>query len=203
MLAAGDFLQGWLQQCGAHTPARAALVRFWTRERLLRLPLPLTGAAPLRLGAPADPAVWTGCCLAAPADEAADSLQLLMNFERSWISARAAVAGRRRNSRAAAVCLDPGQWARRRLFGHSGMGPLREQTTPPLQARAWRSRHGTAHVPLVTPRAAIDRRQFDYSDLDQVMAQLDKQLRQTKPVLGTLARQDAAARTLPGPSRAQ
>jgi hypothetical protein len=47
--------------------------------------------------------LWIPAFLEALADEAADALHLLMSLERAWLTARAAVAGRRRTSRAAAA----------------------------------------------------------------------------------------------------
>ena len=92
-----------MQGGGARAPARAALTRFWVRERLLRIPLLLTGAAALRPEAPIAPEAWVGCFLDALAAEAVEGLQLLLELELSWIAARNAVAGRRRTSRAAAA----------------------------------------------------------------------------------------------------
>ena len=88
---------------GARPPIRAALVRFWTRQKLLRTPVPLTGAAALRAETPFDPAAWTPAFLQAVAAEAVDGRQLLMDLERAWFAARAAMAGRRRDSHAAAA----------------------------------------------------------------------------------------------------
>ena len=84
-------------------PIRAALVRFWTRQKLLRTPVPLTGAAALRAETPFAPSAWSPAFLQALAAEAADGRQLLMDLERAWFGARAAVAGRRRDSHAAAA----------------------------------------------------------------------------------------------------
>jgi hypothetical protein len=88
---------------GTRPPIRAALVRFWTRQKLLRTPVPLTGAAALRAETPFDLASWTPTFLQAVAAEAADGRQLLMDLERAWFGARAAMAGRRRDSHAAAA----------------------------------------------------------------------------------------------------
>jgi len=69
----------------------------------LRVPVPLTGALALRADMPADRAGWVTAFLTALADEADDGLQLLLDIECAWFAARAAVTGRRRNSRAAAA----------------------------------------------------------------------------------------------------
>ena len=50
-----------------------------------------------------DFSAWAPAFLGALADEAAEALDLLRGLERNWLSARSAVAGRRRNSRAAAA----------------------------------------------------------------------------------------------------
>jgi hypothetical protein len=82
---------------------RAALVRFWGRQHLLRAPVPLTGTAALRPDVSWQPASWTPAFLDAVAGEAEDALLLLAALERAWRAARSSLAGRRRNSRAAAA----------------------------------------------------------------------------------------------------
>ena len=103
LLAAATGLHAWLDQNGARPPIRTALIRFWRQENLLRAPLPLTGARALAPDTPWEPDRFGPAFLAALADEAADALQLLIDLERAWLAARRAVAGRRRNSRAAAA----------------------------------------------------------------------------------------------------
>ena len=88
---------------GTRPPIRAALIRFWVTQRLLRAPVPLTGARALRADTPWQRDMWVPAFLTALADEAADALALLVAMERAWFAARRAVAGRRRNSRAAAA----------------------------------------------------------------------------------------------------
>jgi hypothetical protein len=78
-------------------------VRFWTRHHLLRAPVPLTGAAALRPDTAWARDAWVPAFLTALAGEAADGLQLLMDLERSWFTARRLMAGRRRHSRATAA----------------------------------------------------------------------------------------------------
>lgn len=65
--------------------------------------MPLTGAAAPRPGTAADQATWVPAFLHALAVEAADALDLLRTPKRAWFSARRAVAGRRRHSRARAA----------------------------------------------------------------------------------------------------
>ena len=87
-----------------HPPIRAALVRFWTRYKILRMPVPLTAAAALRAESSFELSAWLPAFLRALAGEAADGRQLLMDLERAWFAARTTgVAGRRRNSHAAAA----------------------------------------------------------------------------------------------------
>ena len=159
-----------------------------------------------------------------------------MDLERAWFAARAAVAGRRRDSHAAVavdvlaatplisatslaaglgvtvksairlldglvaagVAVEVTQRSKRRLFGLKGMAPLGDGRPTALPARAGtragpatdpagrgrcRRRH-RCHQPPLTP---IDRRQFDYSDIEHCMAQLDQSIRQTRRVLNALA----------------
>jgi hypothetical protein len=101
LLAAAAGLRQWIEDGGGRPPVRAALVRFWGKQRALRLPLPLTGARALQADAAWDAAVWVPALLAALADEADDTLDLLVTLERAWFAARRLVAGRRRHSRAA------------------------------------------------------------------------------------------------------
>jgi hypothetical protein len=103
LLDAAAGVWGWLDQGGARPPLRAALVRTWTATRLLRAPLPLTGAAALRPEVAWQPESWIPVMLQALADEADATLGLLGELERGWLVARSAVAGRRRHSRAPAA----------------------------------------------------------------------------------------------------
>jgi hypothetical protein len=100
LLAAAHGMHAWLEKGEARPPIRAALVRAWMRHRLLCVPVPLTGPKALAAEVPFALAVWLPIFLDALADEATDALQLLFDMERRWVSARAAVAGRRRTSRA-------------------------------------------------------------------------------------------------------
>ena len=83
---------------GARPPIRAALVRFWVTQRLLREPVPLTGDRALRPDTPWQRDTWVPAFLTALAAEADDARQLLLTMERAWLAARRTVAGRRRNS---------------------------------------------------------------------------------------------------------
>jgi hypothetical protein len=77
---------------------RAAMIRFWRKRQLLRLPVPLTGAAALRPGLPWDADDWLPAFLGTIEREARDGLDLLYTLERAWFEARRAVARRRRDS---------------------------------------------------------------------------------------------------------
>ena len=103
LLAAAEGMRTWLGAGGARSPMRAALVRFWVNQRMLRAPVPLTGDRALDPDTPWAPDAWAPAFLAALADEAADALDLLFALERAWRAARRTVAGRRRTSRAAAA----------------------------------------------------------------------------------------------------
>ena len=104
LLSAVSSMHTWLNQGGGRPPIRAALIRYWTTHRLLRVPVPLTGPKALRAEVPFEVDAWVPIFLDALADEAADGLQLLFDLERSWFAARcAAAAGRRSTSRAAAA----------------------------------------------------------------------------------------------------
>lgn len=105
LLAAADGLLAWLEAGGRRDPARAALVRVWIRHGLLRAPLPLTGAAALRAAPDPDGPPWAALFLDALAAEADATRALLASLERGLQAARAAVAGRRRHSRAPAAVL--------------------------------------------------------------------------------------------------
>jgi hypothetical protein len=92
-----------LDSGGPRPPIRAALIRFWARHKILRVAVPLTGATALRAETPFELSAWLPAFLRALATEAADGRQLLMDLERAWFAARSAVAGRRRDSHAAAA----------------------------------------------------------------------------------------------------
>jgi hypothetical protein len=103
LLGAAAQTHAWLRANGSRPPIRAALVRFWVRQRLLRLPVPLTGPRALAAEAPAEPAAWVRAFLESLAAEARDYHQLLWQLERGWLSARAKATGRRSTSRATAA----------------------------------------------------------------------------------------------------
>jgi hypothetical protein len=65
LLAAAQGTRQWIDEGGARQPLRAALVQFWVKQRLLRVPVPLTGPAALRADTPWDEAAWVPAFLAA------------------------------------------------------------------------------------------------------------------------------------------
>ena len=104
LIGAAIGVHAWLDAGGERPPIRAALALYWQRRGVTALPCPLlTGVQALGAETPWAREAWIGHFLAALAQEAADGLALLAQLERHWFAARAAVAGRRRNSRAAAA----------------------------------------------------------------------------------------------------
>jgi hypothetical protein len=104
LLGAALGVHAWLDRGGERPPLRAAVALYWQRRGVTALPCPLlTGAQALHADTPWACEAWIGHFLAALAEEAADGSALLALLERHWFAARAAVAGRRRDSRAAAA----------------------------------------------------------------------------------------------------
>lgn len=233
----------WLEHGGTRPPLRAALVRRWGAVGMLRAPLPITGAAALGPEQPWDPPLWIPAFLRAVAAEAGAALDLLIEMERRWLAARAAVApGRRSTSRAPAavdllaavplvsattlaaalemsvraacaildelvrleVAVEVTHRHSRRLFGLAGLAPLRQATAPPLRSVPGQGRGRPRKAPAVMepppevlppaslPRAGpIERRAFDYGDLEAAMQAMDAAIRKTR---AGLARVDGAGR---------
>jgi hypothetical protein len=77
---------------------RVAMIRFWRKRHLLRLPVPLTGAASLNADRSWDWELWAPAFLGAIEHEAADVLDLVYSLERAWFSARRATADRRKDA---------------------------------------------------------------------------------------------------------
>ena len=101
LVGVAEALWSWLDSGRTRPPVRSALVRFWTKNRLLRAPVPLTGPRALSAEAPHGRADWMVAFLEAVAGEATDFMEMLRTLERGWIAARGSVVGRRSNSRAA------------------------------------------------------------------------------------------------------
>jgi hypothetical protein len=99
---------------------------------------------------------------------------------------------------AAGVAVEVTNRSKRRLFGLKGMAPLGAAVRPPYRPEPGRGRgrppilrleDDIAGPPLPSaPLTPIDRRQFDYSDLDHWMAQMDQAIRRTRRVLSDMAR---------------
>ena len=165
-----------------------------------------------------------------------------MDLERAWFAARAAVAGRRRNSHAAAavdvlaatplisatslaaglgvtvksairlldglvaagVAVEVTHRSKRRLFGLKGMAPLGEAVRPPYRPEPGRGRGRPPILPVeddvagataaAAPLTPIERRQFDYSDLEHWMAQMDQAIRHARRVAERVGTADAGER---------
>ena len=90
----------WLDAGGTRPPIRVALIRHWRRNKLLRVPAPITGTRALSSDAPEALPEWVCAFLYALAAEAQDQHELLRSLERTWFAARDKVTGRRSTSRA-------------------------------------------------------------------------------------------------------
>jgi len=240
LLGAAHGLHAWLHDGNDRAPVRAALIRHWMRHRLLRAPVPLTGAAALRPETAGDADawdadvwdadvwdadVWVPAFLTALAGEAADGLQLLLDLEHAWFAARRKVAGRRRNSRAAAaidllaaapllsattlaaglgmavnnaaalldgfqadgVAVEVTHRSKRRLFGLAALAPLRDEVAPPRRPMPGRGPGRPPNLPTETeaappplspmPLSPVERRAFDYTELEAAMAFAEERIR--------------------------
>jgi hypothetical protein len=103
LLAGAQGLRRWIDNFEARAPMRAALTRFWTKRQLLRLPIPLTGAAALGPEISWEARSWLPQFLRAMEREAGENLDLLVAMERRWLAARRGITGRRKTSHAAAA----------------------------------------------------------------------------------------------------
>lgn len=98
LLAAAKGFREWIDAGEARAPMRSAMVRFWQKRQLFRMPVPLTGAAALRSETAWEPTHWLPAFLRAIEGEAAEALDLLFAMERAWFEARRGIAGRRKDS---------------------------------------------------------------------------------------------------------
>jgi hypothetical protein len=69
--------------------------------------------------------------------------------------------------------------SKRRLFGLSGLAPLRDVARPPYRTEPGRGR-GRPRLTPPAPLMPIDRRPFDYSDLARWMTQMDQRIRDVR-----------------------
>ena len=98
LIAAARGLRAWIEAGETRPAMRSAVVRFWRRRHLLRVPVPLTGAVALRADGDWEPDEWLPAFLRAIEREAGDGLDLLYRLEHAWFQARRGVAGRRKGS---------------------------------------------------------------------------------------------------------
>ena len=98
---------------------------------------------------------------------------------------------------ASGVAIEVTHRAKRRLFALAGMAPLAQVVRPPYRPEPGRGRGRSPLLvdePVLPPPAPprpltpIERRQFDYSDLEYWMDYLDQTIRRTRQSLQVLAR---------------
>lgn len=228
--AAAQGIWTWLNGGGARPPLRAALIRYWQRVGLLRVPVPLTGAFALRADAPEDQAEWVVAFFEAVAEEAADYSEMLRDLERGWLEARDKIRWRRSNSRAAravdllaaapllsattlagaigmsikcagemleqfatsGVVVEVTHRSARRLFGLGTLAPMRDVVQLPYRPSVSRRRGRPSRevVPEVMEEkrvlSPLERKVFDYGDLEAAIAQLDVTISDARRRLNTL-----------------
>jgi len=102
--------------------------------------------------------------------------------------------------RRAGIAVEVTHRSKRRLFGLTGLVPLRDVVRPPDRPDPTRGRGRPRHnqddglvdnaVPPLPPMplSPIERRVFDYSDLDGWMAHMDQTIRHTRRALRDLAK---------------
>ncbi len=235
LLTAAVQVRRWLETGSTRPPIRAALIRFWTTQRLLRLPVPLSGAQAWQADADTAPERWEARFLGALAGEARDFHQMLLGLEHGWLAARARVAGRRSTSRAAAavdvlaaapllsatslaamlgmsvkgatglldafvadgIVVEVTHRAKRRLFGLTGLAPLRDGTAAPRRPQPGRPRGRPRRLeadpvdepppPSLPPVSRFARPVIDYGALEAAVAQCEERIRSTRRALDRLA----------------
>ena len=234
LLAAALQLRNWLETGGTRPAVRVALIRYWRRCGLLRVPAPVTGPRALSSDAPEELGDWVCAFLYAVADEACGQHDMLRTMERTWLAARCKMTGRRSTSRApvaidvlaAALLLSATTLARavgvsirsattmldefaqegvvvevthrssRRLFGLTGMAPVREVTTPPRRPEPGRGRGRPRVVPepepveeapvTFLPAARFSSPPIDYAALDAAIAECDRAVREARQSIDRL-----------------
>ena len=174
LLGAALGVHTWLDKGGERPPLRAALAAYWLRRGVTALPCPLlTGAGALRAEAPWARELWIREFLDALADEAEDGTALLASLERQWFAARRAVAGRRRDSRAApaidilaaapvvsATSLGQALGMATKNAGHLLEGFVVLGTAREVTHRSKRRLYGLKHLAPLREAAAPPRRPF-------------------------------------------
>jgi hypothetical protein len=239
LLGAALAVHAWLNRGGQREPLRAALATYWPRRGVTALPCPLlTGAGALRAEAPWARDLWIGHFLDALAEEAEDGIALMAALERQWFAARAAVAGRRRDSRAAAavdilaaaplvsattlgralgmaiknatrllegfvvlgIAGEMTHRSKRRLYGLKHLAPLRETAAPPRRPLPGRRPGRPSGAPFPTsdanegpvttepvrpppPLPPLERREYEFGELDRWLDLADQAFRRAQRVL--------------------
>ena len=94
---------------------------------------------------------------------------------------------------AAGIAIEVTHRSKRRLFGLTGLAPLRDVVRPPYRPEPGRGRgrpplvaEDAITVPALPPVPPLDRQPFDYSDLAHWMTQMDQTIRQARRTLGAL-----------------
>ncbi|MBN9560856.1 MAG: hypothetical protein J0H14_09040 [Alphaproteobacteria bacterium] len=103
LIAAAQGFREWVESGETRPAMRSAMIRFWRKRHLFRLPVPLTGAAALGSQQNWELDEWLPAFLRAIEREAADGLDLLFSMERAWFEARHSIAGRRKDSHVTAA----------------------------------------------------------------------------------------------------
>ena len=89
----------WIEEGGGRAAIWAALVRYWAEKKILINPLPITGAAALKPGVPWEFDGWLPTFLWEIGREAEQLLNMIWAMEWAWKTGRAAVHGKRKNSK--------------------------------------------------------------------------------------------------------
>ena len=104
---------------------------------------------------------------------------------------------------AAGIAVEVTQRAKRRLFGLAGMVPLRDVVRPPYRPEPGRGRgrppirhvaEDVVEPAKLPPLSPLERRVFDYGDVEAGLAQLDRAMHRTRRALDTLARGTLSAK---------
>lgn len=249
LIAAAEGLRGWIETGETRPAMRSALVRFWRKRGVLRLPTPLTGAASLGAEQSWDREDWLPAFLRAVEREATDALDLLTAMERAWFEARRGIAGHRKDSHVAAavdllaaapvlsattlarilgiaiksairildglvateIAIEMTHRSKRRLFGLQGLAPLRRVVQPPSRPDPGRgpgrprdefeAESAEVVLPPLPPLTPLERRNFDYTALEEAMAHLDAVVRASRSALRSIADGTHSAGVSPSPNR--
>ena len=102
------------------------------------------------------------------------------------------------------VAVEVSHRSKRRLFGLSGLAPLRDEISPPRRPEPGRGRGRpriqieaespqAASPPPPRPMTPIERRSIDYGELEGAMQHLELVIRDTRRTLDALARGEPAS----------